>query len=160
MAKSARKPKKAAGSSTGNPVGNPVTFSPDVAAAIMLAYSNGISLRAACEPHGVPRTTFLQWVEDDRDGIADKFLRAKKIAASTLADDCLEIADDGRNDWTETDRGVQLNSEHVRRSELRIGLRKWLAEKYNSEMYGPRGVGSSAPTSININFAPGDDSAL
>jgi hypothetical protein len=57
------------------------------------------------------------------------------------ADETIEIADDGQNDWMERERpdggiDVLLNGEHVQRSKLRIDSRKWLLSKLKPERYG------------------------
>lgn len=68
------------------------------------------------------------------------------------ADELLDIADDGTNDWMlRNDDGenvsYSLNGEHVQRSRLRVDTRKWLlsklipayAEKRINEHTGPDG---------------------
>jgi hypothetical protein len=61
-----------------------------------------------------------------------------------LADELLEIADDGTNDWMKRfgkdgeDLGWALNGEHIARSRLRVDTRKWLLSKCLPKVFGDR----------------------
>lgn len=95
------------------------------------------SLRAVCRTEGMPdRGTVMRWVVDDIDGFAAKYARAKDMGIDEFVDETLEIADDGTNDWMKTERGPQLDSEHVQRSKIRIETRRWLAERMAPKRYG------------------------
>jgi hypothetical protein len=95
------------------------------------------SLRAVCRTEGMPdRGTVMRWVVDDLDGFAAKYARAKDMGIDEFVDETLEIADDGTNDWMKTERGPQLDSEHVQRSKIRIETRRWLAERMAPKRYG------------------------
>lgn len=70
-----------------------------------------------------------------------QYAQAKLKQADLMAEEILEIADDGQNDWMQTwgdegDMGWKLNGEHVQRSRLRIDTRKWLASKLLPKQYG------------------------
>lgn len=64
------------------------------------------------------------------------------MQAEGMADEILEIADDGRNDWMEIQNrdgdniGWKVNGEAVQRSRLRIDARKWLLSKLLPKKYG------------------------
>jgi hypothetical protein len=79
-------------------------------------------------------------VNDDREGFASKYARAREIQAHAIADELLEIADDGRNDWLERNEGIgpELNSENIQRSRVRIDTRKWLLSKMLPRIYGDK----------------------
>ena len=69
------------------------------------------------------------------------YAQAKLKQADLLAEEMLDIADDGTNDWMESfgdegEIGYKLNSEHVQRSRLRIDTRKFLAAKLLPKQYG------------------------
>ena len=70
------------------------------------------------------------------------FARAREIGYQTMADELLEISDDGRNDWMERngedDRGWVANGEHMGRSRLRVDTRKWLLSKALPKLYGEK----------------------
>lgn len=70
-----------------------------------------------------------------------QYAQAKLKQADLMAEELLEIADDGTNDWMESfsddnETGYKLNGEHVQRSRLRIDTRKWLASKLLPRQYG------------------------
>jgi len=78
-----------------------------------------------------------------------QYARAKEESADALAEEMLEIADDGRNDWMARNGGTDdegnarentyvLNGEHIQRSRVRIDTRKWLASKLKPKKYGDR----------------------
>jgi len=76
-------------------------------------------------------TVFFGWL-NMHPWVAEQYARAKAAQAEYMADECLEIADDGKNDLVE---GV-LNKEVVMRSRLRIDTRKWVASKLLPKKYG------------------------
>ena len=59
-----------------------------------------------------------------------------------MADEMLEIADDGSNDWMlRNGSGKELhglNGEHIQRSRLRLDTRKWLLSKALPKIYGDK----------------------
>jgi hypothetical protein len=73
---------------------------------------------------------------------SDLYTKAKIAQAELLAEETLDISDDGTNDWMETlpdkdkPEGWKLNGEHVNRSRLRIETRKFLAAKLMPKIYG------------------------
>lgn len=70
-----------------------------------------------------------------------QYAQAKLFQAELLAEECLDIADDGTNDWMaslseEEQEKYRLNGEHVQRSRLRIDTRKFFASKLLPKKYG------------------------
>jgi hypothetical protein len=123
--------------------GRPSTYRADIADEICRRMAEGESLRSICRTEGMPpRRTVAEWVIADRDGYAERYARARELQADALADELLEIADDGRNDWMRredpSNPGYELNSEHVQRSRLRLDARKWLASKILPKKYGEK----------------------
>lgn len=90
---------------------------------------------AQCE--GIFRETFLGWCVDDPK-LATKYARAMAIRIEGKMLDMEEIADDGRNDFIETEQGTKYNAEAVARSKLRLEQRRWEAEKLVPKKYGHR----------------------
>lgn len=82
-------------------------------------------------------TTFYKWL-DDNEVFAKNYARAKDCQADYLAEEILEISDDGTKDNLETDFGVIENKEWVNRSKLRVDSRKWIASKLKPKKYGDR----------------------
>lgn len=55
-----------------------------------------------------------------------------------MADEIIEIADDGSNDWMEREGKAAPNGEMVNRSRLRVDTRKWLMSKMAPKKYGDK----------------------
>lgn len=73
--------------------------------------------------------------------IAGRFARARIDGFDALAEEAIEIADDGRNDWETRERedGTEyqaLNHEHVSRSKLRVQTRLDLLARWDPKRYG------------------------
>lgn len=88
--------------------------------------------------------TILRWLEAFPD-FRTQYARAMELRADIMADELLEIADDGRNDWVERENAdgssfMALDHEHVTRSKLRVDARKWLLSKMAPKKYGERVV--------------------
>lgn len=106
--------------------------------------AEGMSLREVCRQKGMPsHGTVLNW-RMAHDDFADQYARAREIGYEIMADEILEIADDGRNDWMERQLGEDgptffaPNHEHISRSRLRSDTRKWLLSKCLPKVYGDK----------------------
>lgn len=106
--------------------------------------ANGESLRQILETEGMPASsTVFLWLSEDA-GFSERYARAREAQADALFDDILTIADDGRNDWMERKNadgeniGWQENGEALRRSQLRVDARKWMAGKLRPKKYGDK----------------------
>jgi hypothetical protein len=126
------------------PVGRPSKYSEALAARICEMISSGSSLRTVAKTEGMPMVaTMFSWMRLHPEFLK-QYERAKEEQADALAEDMLDIADDGTNDWMEThDKegnsvGYKLNGEHVQRSRLRIETRKWIAERMKPKKYGAK----------------------
>lgn len=101
----------------------------------------GESVRSICRDDAMPaQSTVFDWLRLDPE-FRSAYQLAKQLQAETLADEILEISDDGANDWMERKREdgsteEVLNHEHVNRSRLRVDSRKWLAAKLAPKRYG------------------------
>jgi hypothetical protein len=119
-------------------------FTQELADQICEHLVSGLSLRQIEAIEGMPtKTTILRWLGDDRfASFRDQYARARDMQAEGMADEILEIADDGRNDWMEIQNrdgdsiGWKVNGEAVQRSRLRIDARKWLLSKLLPKKYG------------------------
>ena len=88
-------------------------------------------------------STVRGWALDDREGFSAQYTRAREIGYHAMADEVLEIADDGRNDWTERQNGESevtraVDHEHLGRSRLRFDARRWLLSKALPKIYGDK----------------------
>lgn len=103
---------------------------------------DGESLRAICREDGMPSQSMIfRWLEAHTE-FRERYARARECQAESLADELLEIADDGSNDWMTREgkdgegSAYQANGEHIQRSRLRVDTRKWIASKLKPKKYG------------------------
>ena len=113
-------------------------YTPELAQRVLESLRVTGSLLRTTKQIGIARETVIGWVTKDIDGFALEYARAKEEGIDALVEDTLEIADDGTNDYMTTERGQQLDSEHVQRSKIRIETRRWLAERMAPKKYGLR----------------------
>jgi hypothetical protein len=63
------------------------------------------------------------------------------LQADLLAEECLDISDDSRQDIRVTEDGkTMIDGEFVARSRLRVDTRKWLASKLLPRQYGDKSL--------------------
>ena len=122
----------------------PTLRTPELEDDILSRIACGESLRAICSEEAYPNVaTVIRWLAAD-EAFAHRYARAREMQAEVLADQMLEIADDGTNDWmAKRDKdgnlvGWQLNGEAVARSKLRLEQRRWYAEKLRPKVYGAK----------------------
>lgn len=126
-------------------MGRPSDFTQETADAICLLLSEGVSLREICRAEEMPsKTTVFRWLSKF-EAFRDQYARAKEAGIEALAEDLLDIADDGSNDWIERANsdgeksGVySVNGEAIARSKLRVDTRKWILSKLAPKKYGDR----------------------
>lgn len=87
-------------------------------------------------------TTIKAWLSAD-ESISTQYARAKEDQAEFMAEEMLDIADNGDNDYmlkhgADGSEAYILNGEHVQRSKLRLEARKWLMSKLKPKKYGDR----------------------
>lgn len=122
------------------PTGRPTLYSSQVADSILVRLASGETLRGICRDDGLPaEATVRLWAVEDRkadgdaEGFATRYARARDIGLDCMADELLEIADDGRNDWVERQGEGQSemvpDHDHIARSRLRVDTRKWMLSK-------------------------------
>lgn len=74
--------------------------------------------------------------------LLDQYTLARRVQAEGFIDEIMEIADNGKNDWMETEDpnngGYRYNGEAVGRSRLRVDTRKWVACKVLPKVYGDK----------------------
>ncbi len=139
--KPAAKPKVAGAKTTARKVGRPTDYTEKLVTAICVGIAEGMSLRKVCELNGMPSiSTVLRWLADDSKAeFRDQYVRAREAQADVLAEEILQIADDGRNDTQVDDEGnVFVDHDHIARSRLRVDARKWLASKMAPKKYGDK----------------------
>jgi hypothetical protein len=122
--------------------GRPSLYTPELAAIICDRLSSGESLRQVCRDESMPCTsTVLKWVREIEE-FSQQYAKARDALVEHWAEEIIEIADDGSNDWVqsqdENNPGYRVNGEHINRSRLRVDTRKWLLSKLAAKRYGDR----------------------
>ena len=123
--------------------GRPSIYTEEIADEVCRRLAEGESLRSICRDDHLPsEATVRLWYVDDREGFSSQYARARDIGLDAMADEILEVSDDGQNDWMErqgeNNEGWQLNGEHVQRSRLRVDTRKWFISKLAPKIYGDK----------------------
>lgn len=123
-------------------VGRPTDYSDELAAKFCAMIAIGYSLRTACKEEDMPApTTIYVWLRQHKE-FNEQYARACEERTEAMAEDILDIADDGTNDYMMVTKGDQefevLNSEHLQRSRLRIDTRKWLMSKVKPTKFGDK----------------------
>jgi len=126
------------------PLGRPCEFTQEIADLICeRTATSTLGLKRLCKMYDDMPThdTVYQWRYRNK-AFSDQYARAKVFQAELLAEEIIEISDDGTNDWMESlseeeqGLGWRLNGEHFARSRLRIDTRKWHASKLVPKIYG------------------------
>lgn len=121
------------------------TYTVEKGTAICDLLSVGRSLNSICREEGMPdKKAVLKWLAAEPEFVV-QYARARELQADHLFDECLDIVDDGRNDWMERqakDGSTELvpNPEAVARSRLRLDARKWMAGKLRPKKYGDKQI--------------------
>lgn len=125
-------------------MGRPTKFTAELAQGICEKLASGMTLREVCRDEEMPSEAAVRgWAIEDREGFSAQYARAREIGYQSMADELLEIADDGSNDWIERknqndETYVELNHEHVQRSRLRVDTRKWMLSKALPKVFGDK----------------------
>lgn len=119
-------------------------YSAEVADTICEGLIDGQSLRSICLADDMPSAaTVCRWLADNAS-FREQYASAREAQADTLADEILDIADDGTNDWMERKTAdgevvrLEYNGDAVQRSRLRVDARKWYASKLAPKKYGDK----------------------
>jgi hypothetical protein len=171
--------KKQAKKKAPRPVGRPTKLTPAVAAAIIGRLMQPESLASICRDEKTPsKQTVMNWLDKGTQyrsdpekhselkiysEFLDRYTRARIVQQELHIDECIDIADDGTNDYVEreTKRGVMvvLDKEAVMRSRLRVDTRIRVAEKMAPKKYGPKADitsdGRALPQQVSIIVSPG-----
>lgn len=105
----------------------------------------GESLRTVCRAEDMPEiSTVFKWLRENEE-FSKQYARAKEESVVALAEEIMDISDDGTNDWMEyhygeddSQSGWKINGEALQRSRLRVDTRKWLLSKILPKKYGDR----------------------
>jgi hypothetical protein len=157
-------------------IGRPPEYNEVICAQICQLIGEGFSLRKVCAMPEMPsKTTVLNWLLspafDDSPVIQAFRVQYDQARARLLehwADELLDIADNGTNDWQHKENSKTgevfecVDTDHISRSRLRVDTRKWLLSKLRPERYGDTVTqkieGGQNPLSIKTIDAPPEES--
>lgn len=129
-----------------------------VTAHVCSELKRGRSLDDICRDAGMPHaSTFLDWVEEDPQGIGQDYAHAREIGYTLLADEILAISDK-THEWVTIqeldpdgkplfdDKGeprlkkilMPLNSDVIAHKRVQIDTRKWMLSKMLPKVYGDK----------------------
>lgn len=125
--------------------GRPTKYTQELADKICEELSMGNSIRTVCTPTEMPSPkTFYSWLRRYPEFLK-QYEVAKQESTDAMAEDLLDIADDGTNDYMERQDkdGVGqgwwvINGEAIQRSRLRVDTRKFLMAKMKPKKYGDK----------------------
>ena len=124
-------------------MGRPSDYSPKITTEICIRLGLGESLREICRDEHMPdKSTVMRWLASHQE-FRDQYAGAREAQADYFAEEILEIADDGTNDWMERQNGDGTtyeveNREVLNRSRLRVDTRKWLMARMAPKKYGDK----------------------
>jgi hypothetical protein len=136
-------------------VGRPSSYTKERATKLCYYLSIGQSLRTACSHDDMPSIqTVFTWFNTFPEFL-EQYTRAKQEAADMMAEDILDIADDGRNDWMTVYFGknevTMPNREVLARSKLRVDARIFLMSKMKPRKYGDKPEDTTPKTEHKAN---------
>lgn len=123
-------------------IGRPTDYTQELADAICAELAMGKSLRTVCKGEDRPHiSTIFNWFRT-QPSFLEQYARAKQESSDAMADEVLDIADDGTNDYMTITKGnLEYNVEDrevTNRSKLRVETRKWLMAKMKPKKYGEK----------------------
>ena len=131
-------------------------YSQETAEFICLRIANGESLRKIVSDADMPASsTVFKWLSEQRS-FAEQYARAREAQMEVMAQEIIDIADDGRNDtYIDEEGNEHTNQDAINRSKLRVDTRKWLMSKLAPKKYGDRlGVEHSGELGIKTILLP------
>ena len=129
------------------PRGRPSKYTDDLAQEICARLSKGEPLAQICRDEGMPAVSTVSDWKEAHPSFSVGFARAREEGFDVIAESCLEIADDAKNDYMEklakdgdeqAIKAMEYDAEHVQRSKLRIETRLKLLAKWDPRRYGER----------------------
>lgn len=122
----------------------PSSYSDQIASAICDAVANssrGLEWICGNDDSFPSARTVWRWMEENAE-FRQQYARAKERQADFMADEILDISDDGLNDYVTLGLGDEaklvVNHDHIQRSRLRVDSRKWLMSKLAPKKYGDK----------------------
>lgn len=122
------------------PRGRPTIYTEEIAREICERLARGESLHRMCKDLHLPSDDCVRkWAAEDYQGFYSRYAYHRQLGLDKMADELLDIADDGTNDFMADKNGGRIpNNEHINRSRLRVDTRKWYLSKLAPKRYGEK----------------------
>lgn len=125
--------------------GRPSIYSEELADTICSRLAGGETILRMCKnDENLPceKTVYSWLMQPDKQYFLQSYHQAREIQAERMAEELIDIADDGINDWMmredPNNPGYTVNGEHIQRSKLRVDTRKWVSARLLPKKYGDR----------------------
>jgi hypothetical protein len=121
-----------------------IPHTPEIEALILGELKSGRTLTDICRDPDMPHVRSVHnWIEEDRNGFAARYRRARDIGCEVMADHVVDIPDDRSGDWIvrinkDGTTEAILDPERVSRARLRFEARRWRLSKMLPRTYGDR----------------------
>lgn len=130
-------------------MGRPTDYSEELAGQICDRISSSdLGIRAIAKEFNLNPDTIFAWIYR-HPRFSERYARAKETQQEFLAEQILDIADDGSNDYMTIRKGDETynveDREVTTRSKLRVETRKWLMSKL-----APKKFGEKATVDLNV----------
>lgn len=128
-----------------NTGGRPTDYTPEKGEQICQLIASGEYLHKISEAVGVDDSTIIRWARNKEFLLAnggkfcEEYARASDLGWELMAHRILCVADDGTNDYYETQDGEKkVDHEHIQRSKLRVDTMKWILSKRVPKTFGDK----------------------
>lgn len=125
-----------------NREGRPSKYSKKLVVEFCKRIAQGNSLRTVCLAEDMPSANSIFYWFSIHPEFLQQYQRATEARAEAMAEDILDISDDGSNDYMIITKGKHSynveDKEVTNRSKLRVETRKWLMSKMKPKKYGER----------------------
>lgn len=117
----------------------PSKYTQELMDEIVERLSKGEPMAAICRSEGMPHpSTVRDWMNSDAS-VSLAIARAREDGYDAIAQDALDISDDGRRDYEIDEEGrFAVNHDHIQRSRLRVDTRLKLLAKWDPKRYGEK----------------------
>lgn len=120
-------------------MGRPSSYTPELVESICARLAEGEPMTVICRDEGMPAPRTVRDWEASMPEVSAAIARAREEGEYVMAEDCLQIADDGRRDYQVLDDGREVvDHDHIQRAKLRIDTRLKLLAKFNPKRWGDK----------------------
>lgn len=136
--------------------GRPSLYSKVLGDQLCVMLAEGRTLREACANLGLPESTVRGWALDEGHAFFRAYARAREIGIYAMVDEIVLISDDAQQDWKERinqkgEKYIAFERDNVKRAELRIKAREWIAERVLPAVFGTKvEVGGSPEKPLQV----------